>query len=226
LSTAGDRPLLGIDTATPRSGIALVLAGDPIAEIGFQRSVSPSRWLLPSIRLLLDISGVSLPDLAALAVTVGPGSFTGLRVGLATVQGLAMASGTRVAGISTLAALAETVPGATGLVAPWLDAGRGEVYAGLRRGGDEVTPEGVARPEEVLQALPSDPIRFVGNGAGRYLELIRRRPGAHPGDGVEGGSPLLAAAAARLGARALQAGNELPARPRYLRAPDALRARA
>ena len=161
-----------------------------------------------------------------MAASVGPGSFTGLRVGLATVQGLAMASGTRVAGVSTLAALAGTVPGATGLVAPWLDAGRGEAYAALRRGGDEITPERVAPPGELLQALPPEPILFVGNGAGRYLEAIRRRPGAHPGDDVKGDSPLLAVAVARLGARALEAGTELPVRPRYLRAPDALRARA
>jgi tRNA threonylcarbamoyladenosine biosynthesis protein TsaB len=226
LSAGAGRPLLGIDTATPRGSIALLLSGELIACESQPRSVSPSRWLLPAIRRLLESSAVSLARLEALAVTVGPGSFTGLRVGLATVQGLAMASGTMVAGVSTLAALADTIPDGPGLVAPWLDAGRGEVYAGLRRGGAEVAAERVADPREVLRELPGESIRFVGNGAGRYRELIRRRPGARPGDAVDGDPPGLAAAVARVGARAVADGSALPARPRYLRPPDALRARA
>jgi tRNA threonylcarbamoyladenosine biosynthesis protein TsaB len=206
--------------------VALIRGEETLAEIGFSRTVSPSRWLLPAVRFLLEAGRIPLEKVSVLAVTVGPGSFTGLRVGLATIRGLAMASGRPVAGISTLEALAAGESAGDVLVAPWLDAGRGEVYAGLLRHGREVLPETAAPPETVLRALPPEPILFLGSGAARYHERIRRRPGADAGDRLEPGPSLLAGSVARAGVRALAAGTALPLQPRYLRPPDATRARA
>ena len=76
--------VLGVDSATPRGGIALLSSGEVLAEINFDAVVSPSRRLLPSIRFALSMLNRSVEDIDAYAVTVGPGSFTGIRVGLST----------------------------------------------------------------------------------------------------------------------------------------------
>ena len=228
----GDRLFLGIDTSTPRGGIALAGNGVVRAEVSFDGFVSPSRRLLPSIHFALETAGLALGDLAGFAITVGPGSFTGIRVGLATARGLALATGLPVAGVSTLAALAAAAGRAGDTVAAWLDAGRGEVYAALYRSSGEtggapeaLDEERVARPEAVLERLPPAPLRFVGSGALRHVQAITRRAGASPLDRIEPRVPFLAGATACLGEIAQSAGTALPAEPRYLRPPDAVRAR-
>jgi len=157
-------------------------------------------------------------------VTVGPGGFTGIRVGLATVRALAESVGRPLAGVSTLAAVAAAAAGDHRPIAVLLDAGRHEVYAGLFHGAVAVGQESVAPAAEVLADLPAGPILFVGDGAVRYAELIEARPGAAAGDAVTGMPAGVAAATARLGRQALAAGTALPPAPRYLRPPDATRA--
>ncbi len=224
MSTASAGPVLGVDTATGRPGLALVEGDVVLAEIAFHRRVSPSRTLMPSLRFVLEQLGLELGGLAAMAVTVGPGSFTGIRVGLATLRGLAQGSGKPLAGVSTLAALAGSYAGVAPHVAAWLDAGRGEIYAALMRPDSGLGSEQVAAPSSVLASLPAVPILFVGDGAMRHAPLIRARGVA--GDAIAGAPPLLAAATARLGREALAAGQPRPARASYLRPPDATRARA
>ena len=228
----GDPLFLGIDTSTPRGGIALASDGVVRAEVNFDGFVSPSRRLLASIHFALETTGLTLADLAGLAVTVGPGSFTGIRVGLATARGLALATGMPVVGVSTLVALAAAAAGGDEQVAAWLDAGRGEVYAGSYRRADATASiptliggECVARPPAVLEQLPGEPVHFVGSGALRHAADIRARPRASSQDCVESRVPFLAASTALLGEIAHRAGTALPPDPRYLRAPDALRAR-
>lgn len=219
-------PVLGIDTATARTGLALVSGEQVLAEASFHRRISPSRALMPVFQVMLETAGLQLSDLASLAVTVGPGGFTGIRVGLATTRALAEACGRPLAGVSTLAALAAS-DGTAGLaLAPWLDAGRREVYAGLFRDGQATAAEEVAVPEAVLAGLPAEPLCFIGDGARRYADLIAARPGAHPDDVVHDMPLSLATAVARLGHEALEQGDALPPRPRYLRPPDATRARS
>lgn len=218
-------PVLGIDTATGRTGIALVDDTLVLAEATFHRRVSPSRSLMPTLEVILAAAGLAPGDLAALAVTVGPGGFTGIRVGLATVRALAEAVGRPLAGVSTLAAVAAAVSATDYPVAVWLDAGREEVYAGLFQGGVAVGPESVAPAADVLSGLPDTPILFAGDGALRYADLIAARSGAAPGDAVSGMPAGVAAATARLGRQALAAGTALLPAPRYLRPPDATRAR-
>ena len=227
----GDPLFLGIDTSTPRGGIALAGAGVVRAEVNFDGFVSPSRRLLASIHFALETTGLTLADLAGLAVTVGPGSFTGIRVGLATVRGLALATGISVVGVSTLAALASAAGGGEEQVAAWLDAGRGEVYAGRYRRPRErgsaptlIGEECVARPPVVLEQLPGAPIHFVGSGAVRHASVIGTRPGATGQDCIDPHIPFLAGSTALLGEIAQRTGTALPPEPRYLRAPDALRA--
>ena len=218
-------PVLGVDTATARTGIALVDDTVVLAEAAFHRRVSPSRSLMPTLDVILSAAGLEPADLSALAVTVGPGGFTGIRVGLATVRALAEAVGRPLAGVSTLAAVAAAVSGDDRPVAVWLDAGRHEVYAGFFHGGVAAGPESVAPPVDVLADLPDGPILFAGDGALRYGGLIAARARAAPADTVSGMPAGVAAATARLGRQALEAGTALPPAPRYLRPPDATRAR-
>jgi tRNA threonylcarbamoyladenosine biosynthesis protein TsaB len=221
-----DRPVLGIHTATSRTGLALITGDAVLAEAGFNRPLSPSSALMPMMKTMLEAAGLKLNDLGALAVTVGPGGFTGIRVGLATARTLAEAADLPLAGVSTLAAVAAAVGPVSLPVAPWLDGGRGEVYAGLFRSPAGPGDECVSSPADVLPGLPAEALLFVGDGAVRYGELIAARPHAHPGDQVMPLPEGLAAAAARLGRDALAGGTALPPVPRYLRAPDATRARA
>ncbi|MFQ5719061.1 MAG: tRNA (adenosine(37)-N6)-threonylcarbamoyltransferase complex dimerization subunit type 1 TsaB [Acidobacteriota bacterium] len=229
----GDRLVLGVDASSPRGSVALAGPAGVVAEIGIDGLVSPSRRLLPSVRFLLETTAQTLADLAGFAVTVGPGGFTGIRVGLATVRGLALAGGQPVAGVSTLAALADAAGRPGERLAAWLDAGRGEVYAGLFAVDATPTrppapwgPECVAAPATVLAGLPAGPLLFAGQGALRHADLIAARPAASGPSALLPRTPFLAGAAARLGALALAAGAAAPAEPCYLRPPDALQARS
>ena len=223
---AADRPVLGIHTATSRTGLALISGAAVLADAGFNRPLSPSAALMPMMKTMLQVAGMKLGDLGALAVTVGPGGVTGIRVGLATARTLAEAAELPLAGVSTLAAVAAAAGPVSMPVAPWLDGGRGEIYAALFRSVDEPGDERVSPPAEILSGLPAEPLLFVGDGAIRYGELIAGRPQAHPGDRVKPTPGGLAAAAAFLGRDALARGTALPPMPRYLRPPDATRARA
>jgi tRNA threonylcarbamoyladenosine biosynthesis protein TsaB len=132
-----------------------------------------SRRLMPAIAFLLDGLGLKAPDVEGFAVTAGPGSFTGLRVGLSCVQGLALASGRPCLGLSTLDVLAARIAGAAPVVVAAMDAYRGEVYAavfssdGTRR-GEPVT----ALPAAAFAGLPAG-TAFIGDGAARYRDAIR-----------------------------------------------------
>jgi tRNA threonylcarbamoyladenosine biosynthesis protein TsaB len=122
--------VLALDTAGPRPSV-VVRAGDASVEEALPDGRRASEELLPAIRRALDRSGVSLDRCDRIAVCAGPGSFTGVRVGLATAWGLARARGVALEAVSTLEALAETrrASGAS-RVAAFLDAGRGELVAG------------------------------------------------------------------------------------------------
>ena len=217
--------VLGLHSATPRGGVALVAAGQVIAEIGFEAGNAPARRLVPSARFALEALGLRLEQLTGIGVSVGPGSFTGIRVGLATARGLAMSTGCPVTGVSSLRCLADEAGGLATGVAAWIDAGRGEVYTALFRrlntgDLDLEGVEGLASPESALVALPREPLHFVGSGAVRYAERIARRA---LGDTVEPRLGFLAGSVARLAALDLDRGRSVPPAPVYLRSPDALR---
>lgn len=168
---------LAVECATFTGGVALVAPGAVIAERLLDVRATYAERLLPAIEALLAEAGVALDALAAIGVSVGPGSFTGLRIGLATVQGLAAPRGIPLAGVGTLEALAWNAWGAEAPIVPVLDARRGELYAAAYRCRGEMPEELVAPraapPEELAMFLrerfaraPEPPIL---TGPGRAL---------------------------------------------------------
>lgn len=187
---------LAFDTATSAATAALVRDGDVLGE-----AVSRAVRVLEDADRLLRESGVQRSELTGIVVGTGPGSFTGLRLGLAAARGLAFALELPVAGVSTLAALAAGAPGAV----PVVDAGRREVFT-LR--DDEPV---VCAPTEVRGGL------CVGDGALRYRSVLEERGAEVPPDDDERHLPR-ARLHAQL-ARDFGAADEVE--PLYLRIPDA-----
>ena len=188
---------------------------------------SHSERLPGEIDIALTLAGMERRDIDLLAVATGPGAFTGLRIGLAAMQGLAMTLNRPVIGISALDALAEeAADGRTKLVAPWMDAQRGDVFATLLEVGTGRTlePPLAAPPANILDAwrvhLDGRTAVFMGDAAARDAALIA---GAGAGQWTTRTPPPLAPALARLGGRrAAQGAAGLPHQltPIYVRRPD------
>ena len=168
---------LGMDCATDTVGLALVSANGALAEIGLGPGKHHAEVLLPALEQLLELAGVEIEEVDLIACTRGPGSFTGVRMGVTTAKGLCLAAGKPVVGVSTLEALAQNALASEGFVCPLLDARREQVYAGLYRRGPDGLPQGVI-PDRLtdigqwLDGLPKGPITWLGDGAVRYRERI------------------------------------------------------
>ena len=188
--------------------------------------------IVPEIEEMLRASGVTYEDLGGLACATGPGSFTGLRVALSALKGIALARDLPLAGVSTLEALAWNLPFANRRLVPMLDARKAEVYAGVFSSADgtvtRVREDVVTPPEPFLASLAADgvPLVLLGDGAAAYAELVRRHTGALAA--VADGSHALPRAGnvARLALPALRRGRtpETEAAavvPTYLRRPEA-----
>ena len=219
-------PTFALDTSTASPALALVHDDGPIAELWLAPEPGAGRRVLEAAHGLLASVGATTADLDGIVVGVGPGGFTGLRIGLATALGLGQALGIPVTGASSLEALAlgvaEAAP-AGALVVPVLDARRRELFAAVYRTGDGAGLQELAAP----QAIPPAGLAALLDGLGE--------PAWIGGDGVPAaggaldgpGRTLLppTARAARLSASALvarvRAGAGMPARPVYARLPDA-----
>ncbi|WP_312198120.1 tRNA (adenosine(37)-N6)-threonylcarbamoyltransferase complex dimerization subunit type 1 TsaB [Anaerospora hongkongensis] len=170
--------LLTIETATLASGVALATADKLVAEIIVQTKKTHSERLMPHIEQLLELGQVAKEDITAIAVSIGPGSFTGLRIGLATAKALAYVWNVPVIGVSTLAALAYACPAPNSLICPLLDAQKGNVYQAVYRWEkgilQEVIPPRVIAHQEAINELASQPLPVImlGEGAVLFQEAI------------------------------------------------------
>jgi len=216
--------VLAVDTATAGCSVALLDGQCLVDEHTATADSSPARSLMPLIADILDRNKVRLTQMDFLAVTRGPGNFTGLRIAMATVQGLALAAGKSVVAVSTLEALAFQTAG-RGTVAVLLDARRGEVYTAVYR--NTATSVTVLAPEALLDPLAAaeriaPPCLLVGSGALAYQEQLKALLGEQCPLALPEAHVLHAASVGRLALRCSQTA-AAPAclTSSYLRAADA-----
>ena len=170
--------VLGIETSTPVSSVALGSDQGIVASALLGRGKSHEEFLVPAVRFILDEAEVELRQLAGMAVGVGPGLFTGMRVGVATAKTMAQALRIPIVGIPSLDLLAYSVRHTSRLICAAVDARRGEVFSAFYRqvpGGVQRLSEYVAwRPERLAAEVQgrSQEVLFVGNGALVYKDKL------------------------------------------------------
>jgi len=185
--------LLAMDTSTFVGTVGVVQDGELLAEWSASVRASHGETLLPHVARVMELAGIALADIDALAVGIGPGSFTGVRIGVATAKGLALALAKPLVGVSSLRTLARGLLAGAGLRVPVIDAYKGEVYAaayGLDEAGALVErmapfhapPQQAA--ERLMQEARAEPLWLAGNGLARYPAFCaalgahaRRAPG-------------------------------------------------
>ena len=176
--------------------------------------------LMPMIASALEEAGLAPDKLDLIAVTTGPGGFTGIRIGLATARGLALATGIPAVGVSNFAAVAAAVPpdkrGGRDLVAA-IESKREELFLqAFAASGPALGYGAQIHPRDVTTFLPKGKLLLAGDAAARLAGLLKKRDiELAPGTGA-----VDPAQVARLGAAAFKSGDAAPPRPLYLRAPD------
>ena len=226
---AGIVKLLALETATAAGAVALVLDGIVVAETITTTTRQHTETLLPAAVELLDGAGLAVGDLDAVVVDVGPGLFTGLRVGVATARSLALSAGIGLEVVTSLEVLAAdpATDGASSVIA-LIDARRGEVFAQrFAATGDQRHPQGepaVFRPEALdawAASAESEGSRLVvvGDGAARYAEAAEALGGEIVGSVTIPSPGVAAQLVERRGRRGPAPESVVPL---YLRDPDAV----
>jgi tRNA threonylcarbamoyladenosine biosynthesis protein TsaB len=233
--------VLALDTTTRLLSAAVIEDDRVLAERTGDASRSHAERLPRDLLDVLDAARIDLASIDVFAVAAGPGSFTGLRIGIATVQGLAFVNGKRLVGVSALEALAHVAAQGSAegvMVAAWIDAHRRDVFSGLYRTA-AAPPFTRARVTVVEDAAVGDPAAtlrrwaaagwipgvFIGSGARAYRDVIAA---AAPGNTTVCDAPPLAPAIGLIAADRARAGETIdPAavQPLYVRRPDAELAR-
>jgi tRNA threonylcarbamoyladenosine biosynthesis protein TsaB len=231
--------VLALDTTTRRGSVALARDGAIVGAGAGDPAVTHGQRLPGDLSRLMDEHHLRAGDINLFAVAAGPGSFTGLRIGIATMQGLALANGKNIVGISALDALhhatllalspqpsALTREAGSSELAVWMDAQRDEVFSVLYRGGEVADGPTVERPSDVLARWAAGrgdgnhAIRFAGEGALVYRDLICA---TLPAAIIPLNVPMLAPSIALLADAQAQRHESIPPdaiRPIYVRRPD------
>ena len=170
-----------MDTASKSCSVGIVENFYLRAELTIISGTTHSRHLMELIHKAIALAGFNISDVDGYAVTKGPGSFTGLRIGISSVKGIAVATEKPVVGVSSLDALALQAIGSPYLICPLLDARKGEVYFSFYKdeGGvlKKQREEGVSPPEKAIEGV-NEPCIFIGDGANIYQKTIAEKMGA------------------------------------------------
>ena len=177
--------ILGIDTSTPIGSVALIDGENLVAEHTLNIVQAHSSRLMPAIDSVLKWGNITAAALDGCAVGIGPGSFTGIRIGVATIKSLCYALNKPIVGISTLEAIGYNLRWTNGVVCPLLDARRREVYGAIFDGGPKwqrLSEDLCLSIDAFLDQLdthaPSNcPVNFVGDGLATYGDTVRERLG-------------------------------------------------
>jgi len=171
--------ILAFDASTKTSSVALLRDNAVLVECFVNIEKNHGETLLPEVVNLLDKGNLKLEEIDLFAVTVGPGSFTGLRIGASTVKGLAFSTGKPIVGVSSLDALALNLSNSLITICPMLDARKKEVYTALYKAKEADFPEKIMNekvidPGEFLECIDEE-IIFLGDGALQYEGIIREK---------------------------------------------------
>jgi tRNA threonylcarbamoyladenosine biosynthesis protein TsaB len=223
--------VLAVDTTGAHGSVAVVENGELEGLIGLrERTPRHAESLLPTIDQLLRLLSLTLEEIDGFAVAVGPGSFTGLRIGIAAVEGLSFATGRPAAGVSALEATAFRYRHVDGLVVSLIEAYRGEIYGAAYRARGGVLHLAVepscTTAGRFLDSLPEAPALVAGNGIPRHRADVESRVASAL---LADSSFFIGEEVARLGAAKLASGEGAPLgslAPLYIRPAEAERLRA
>ena len=222
--------VLGIESATPVAATAVVTEDKIMAERMVNNRRTHSVNLLPMIRDVLNDAGIDKSQLDGIAVTTGPGSFTGLRIGMSTAKSLAQVLRLPVAGISTMESLVHPLTGLPGLACPILNARKNELYAALYRSNGRqlscLLPAFAVGVEKLASLLDvyDEPITFLGDGTEEYRNTLMELLGVQARFAPGSAAFPRGAAVAELGLRTLKSGagaDPLDLLPYYTRESEA-----
>lgn len=167
--------IVGIDTSTKICGIGIVEDQEIIAEYNFRVSDTHSNQLMPLVDEILKRLDLKIDQIDAFAVALGPGRFTGLRIGVATVKGLGYALKKPIVGVPTLDLLANNLKFVDRLICPIMDARQNEVYTAIYQGGKELQrmSDYLCLPIKKLIEMLNGPAIFLGDATDKYLDVIK-----------------------------------------------------
>lgn len=223
--------ILGIDTATRVAGVAVVNGERLISERYIHNLQTHSQNIIPMIQQVMSDAGLKPAELQGIAVTGGPGSFTGLRIGMSAAKAMGLALNIPVMGVPTLKALAWNLFGLEGLVCPILDAKKNEVYTCIYKSAPDGLQELIAPAalslERLISALADyrdQKVTFIGDGVPVFGEAIKEALGGRASFGTMVNSFPRASAVAELGLHQLAEGRLSDStfiQPVYLRKSEA-----
>lgn len=224
--------VLALDTSSRAASCALLRDGALTGEFFIHTALTHSQTAMPMVEALLKRTGASLGEVDVLAVSAGPGSFTGLRIGIAAVKGLAMGLGKPCAAVSTLEGLAHNLTAFDGVIVPAMDARRSQVYTARFSCRDGIvsrlSEDAALSVDELRESIRGTgaPVMLVGDGAALCQRAMGDLPRVHlaPEALRHQRASSVASVAARLAGEGKLCGAGALA-PRYLRLPQAERER-
>lgn len=169
--------ILAIDTSSQNATVALINDERLIGEYTINNKKTHSQIIMPLIADLICKSGVDVGDIDVFATGIGPGSFTGLRIGVATCKALTQANNKKIIGVSSLEILAKSIKFTDKTVCPIIDARRGDVYNAIYKNGICVKNDRTISIENLICELENEETVFVGDGVNAYKDLIKEKMG-------------------------------------------------
>ena len=164
--------IFALDASGPCAGAALWQNGEITHEIEARHGLTHSQTLMPMADSIFEASGLSPRDIDLYACVTGPGSFPGVRIGVCAARGLAHGAGKRCLAIDALECLAAGMWGYPGVVAPILDARRGQVYCAAFQNGQRILPDDALPLSEFVEKLHAGPALFLGDGVAAHHDAL------------------------------------------------------
>ncbi|NLX50824.1 MAG: tRNA (adenosine(37)-N6)-threonylcarbamoyltransferase complex dimerization subunit type 1 TsaB [Deltaproteobacteria bacterium] len=221
--------ILAFDISSKTAAVSLLRDDAVLCDAVIDNGLNASEVLLPAVDDACRVAGVAPGDIDLFACTLGPGSFTGLRIGLSTLKGFMLATGKPAAGVSSLAALALNVQETGKVIGAMVDAGRGQVYLAYYRYGSDgllrqLAPERAIAPGDIADVCEEGVI-YVGCGAVKYADALQARRIGRDTIAPEEKQFICASSVGRLALLKYRSGDLLDlikAVPVYLRSADAV----